>query len=196
MNSEDIEYTILTKRECTGYRIPPVTSSKGHYAEEWKDQIFAGKLRLVARGPTCLVQLVTFDEQLFVTCPVDGLNIDAWVQRVVDSSRYFVLKVIGPQGQHAFIGMGFAERNDAFDFWAALVDFSERVKAERNIGNAAQDPDPNRKIGPDLSHLRMQEGQFITLGNTPKPSNGNFNIAPTTSSGTKGKLFKIAGPPK
>lgn len=174
MNAEDIEYTILSKRECTGYRIPPTTSSKGHYAEEWKDQIFSGKLRLVARGNTCFVQLVTFDDQLFVTCPVDGMNIDASVQRVVDSSRYFVIKVIGPQGQHAFVGMGFAERNDAFDFWAALVDFSDRAKAEQSMGTTAEGSDPNRKIGPDLTHLRMQEGQFITLGNTPKPSNSNI----------------------
>ncbi len=39
---------------------------------------------------------------------------------VTDSGRYFVLKIVNDQGRHAFIGIAFNERNDAFDFNVAL----------------------------------------------------------------------------
>lgn len=37
------------------------------------------------------------------------------VDAVLDSSRYFVVKV-EDGGKKAYIGMGFAERTDSFDF--------------------------------------------------------------------------------
>ncbi|CAG9315150.1 unnamed protein product [Blepharisma stoltei] len=154
---DTIEYTLVQKPMCRAYEIPPSARSTGHMAAEWKNCIFQGKVRVIASENKCAIQLITNDNQLFVSCPVDPHAVERSVERATDSSRYFVLRVVGPNGAHAFIGMGFDERNDAFDFWAALVDFSGQIKNEEQAVLHQSSP------GPDLSHLQLGQGQSISL---------------------------------
>ena len=179
---EEIEYQLLALPSCLAYEIPPAARSTGHMADEWKNCIFQGKLKIVAKGKLCYIQLLSKDNSLFVACQVDPNCIERSVARTRDSSRYFVLTLVGPTGSHAYIGMGFTERNDAFDFWAALLDFSERIKNENAPVVEAS--------GPDLSHLRLQEGQTFSLGTKPPSSltSGGSTEAP--------RMLKLRPPPK
>jgi hypothetical protein len=56
---------------------------------------------------------------------------------VTDSSRYFVLRIEN-QGKHAFIGLGFAERNEAFDFNVALQDHKKYLRHKAESAAAAK----------------------------------------------------------
>lgn len=54
---------------------------------------------------------------MFAKAPYDSANPS--VDSVLDSSRYFVIRV-EDGGRKAYIGMGFAERTDSFDFSKSL----------------------------------------------------------------------------
>ena len=51
---------------------------------------------------------------------------------MLDSGRYFVLKITNNAGRHAFIGIAFNERNDAFDFNVALSEHKKEQDREKN----------------------------------------------------------------
>ena len=148
----DVEYVILQKKECHVYQIPPARGTAGHYSEDWTNHIFTGKLRIASQRNQCVVQVLDAQNQLYVACPVDPLKLSTVIERTTDSSRFFAMKVRGPSGQHAYVGLGFAERNDAFDFWAGLLDFQGTVRAD--VAPAVSQP----------LDLQFREGQTISLG--------------------------------
>jgi len=195
MESEH-ETTLLIIRECFVYKIPTRQTSSGHKAADWNvdTYLWSGRCHVVAQGETCCVKLedpTTGD--LFATCPITP----GAIEPVTDSSRYFVMRIDDGTGRHAFIGMGFTERNQAFDFNAALSDHNKYVKqareAEQNLKKLENAPQLN---------LGLQEGQKIRLdikiktnssGEKKERSQGTGTglLSPPPSSGVR----KLAPPP-
>lgn len=71
-----------------------------------------------------------------------------------DSSRYFVLVVTDPTGtRQAFVGIGFRDRETAFDFKVALSDFGKWLERLKN-------PQPIEQIKVDYS---LKEGEKIKI---------------------------------
>ena len=113
------------------------------------------------------------DNKVFACCPVTD---DAAVERVVDSGRYFVLRITNPQGRHAFIGIAFNERNDAFDFNVALSEHKTSVERQEKPVEVAA----------NWGNLTLGEGQKIKLkglagGSTKEEESrggGAFVLAP------------------
>lgn len=84
-------------------------------------------MKIVSRGTICTIVLFDDNNQIFASCKVTD---DTAVERTLDSGRYFVLRITNPQGRHAFIGIAFNERNDAFDFNVALSEFKNELERE------------------------------------------------------------------
>ncbi|CAN2387987.1 Adaptin ear-binding coat-associated protein 2 [Pristimantis euphronides] len=160
MADAEYESVLCVKPEVHVYRIPPRSSNRGYRAAEWQlDQpAWSGRLRITARGKMAYIKLEDKNSgELFAQAPVEQFPGIA-VESVNDSSRYFVVCIEDGSGRRAFIGVGFADRGDAFDFNVALQDHFKWVKQQSEFAKQAQNPD----TGPKLD-LGFKEGQTIKI---------------------------------
>ncbi|KAL4430811.1 hypothetical protein ABPG75_006067 [Micractinium tetrahymenae] len=129
------ELPLFSCKEAYVYRVPPATTA-GHRAELWdvNKWLATVALRVVQSDDDAFIRLLEDKTgELFAECPVptDKPLVTA-VEPVVDSSRYYVLRIVDRDTQrHAFIGIGFRERNEASDFNAALHEFLQYIKRKR-----------------------------------------------------------------
>ncbi|KAJ3198981.1 hypothetical protein HDU82_000819 [Entophlyctis luteolus] len=179
---DDYESVLLVIRECSAYRIPPRTAAKGYRAADWDVNAFLwkGRLRIIARGSKadCFINLedatsgqhqavfpraliltstkIKKKGELFAACPYppDGST----VEPVLDSSRYFVLTLVDPgSGRKAYIGLGFVERSDAFDFNVALQDHAKRLK------NAGKTPNVQANASSPSIDFSLKDDQKFSI---------------------------------
>jgi CCR4-NOT complex subunit CAF16 len=175
IEEESLEHTLLVVREVSVFKIPPRSSSGGYKCGEWlqSDKIWSGRLRVVSIRDLCEIRLEDSNTgALFAACHVHPGKRDLCVEPAMDSSRYFVLRIDDGQGKHAFIGLGFAERNEAFDFNVALSDHEKHVLHGRN----REDDDEVRSkasqsSGPSLD-LRLKVGSGSWSNIQPFVQNG------------------------
>eukprot|EP00271_Cylindrocystis_brebissonii_P003404 TRINITY_DN14334_c0_g1_i1.p1 TRINITY_DN14334_c0_g1~~TRINITY_DN14334_c0_g1_i1.p1 ORF type:complete len:289 (+),score=55.67 TRINITY_DN14334_c0_g1_i1:521-1387(+) len=177
-DTESFEHTLLMVREVNVYKIPLRASSGGYKCAEWlvSDKIWSGRLRVVSQGEKCEIRLEDAQSgELFAACQVIPGRRETTVENAVDSSRYFVLRVDDGRGKHAYLGLGFAERNDAFDFNVALSDHEKHVlmenqKAEERRVAAAEGNENVEPAKPALD-LRLKKDEKIRISvKTSNPS--------------------------
>ncbi|NWI81722.1 NECP2 protein, partial [Dryoscopus gambensis] len=127
--------------------------------------------------------------ELFAQAPVEQFPGIA-VESVTDSSRYFVIRVEDGNGRRAFIGVGFVDRGDAFDFNVALQDHFKWVRQQSELARQAQDLEQ----GPKLD-LGFKEGQTIKLNiaNMKKKEGATGNARPRPAG--PGGLSLLPPPP-
>ncbi|CAF4098854.1 unnamed protein product [Rotaria magnacalcarata] len=157
----------LVKPEVYVYVIPPRQSAtRKHRAADWKLDApnFICRLKIISKGEKCLIRLEDRNTGAhFATCPIDSYPSIA-VENVEDSTRYFVIRVQNDNGQQAFLGMGFNDRSDSFDFNVALQDHFKYLKQAKQIEQEAKQTasDPSQQQQPKLD-LRFKEGQTIKI---------------------------------
>jgi hypothetical protein len=132
-------------------------------------------LQIVERGDETAVLLVdTQGGNIFAVCPIRHFEESNGVDRCIDSSRYFVLRIQNAQGRHMFIGLAFNERNDAFDFNTALEDSKREKEMERRAAESG---------GSDYVEsvdYKMKEGEKIRVS-IPKVNSGDDGSSPTSA---------------
>jgi len=183
-----MDRVLCSVKECYAFRIPPSKSSGGYKAKEWpQEAIWTGPLRVVATKGQLFVYLENADpsKPIFAKCEYKSA-LDC--EPVIDSSRYFVLRLTNAQGQHAYVGIGFNTRDEAFDFKVSLQD------AENEQETSARAKEFSQSLGPDKDYslkagemisvkLKNKDGKEISKKKKSKPS-------------SSGKPFALPPPPK
>lgn len=187
---DELEYTLLNKRDVMVYQIPPASSSSGHKADDWKKCIWRGRCRIAGKGQDLAIKMLDPSSgELFAQCVIPKGEHEKYVERVIDSSRYFVLKITNGE-RHAFIGLGFEDRNDAFDFNVTLSDFkSTWVDRDKEVEEPAT-------LAP-AKDLSLREGQKITINlkGVGTGTRRSVERTETTNDGSTGFAGLLAPPP-
>ncbi|CAG0891452.1 unnamed protein product [Cyprideis torosa] len=192
---EEMESILLIKNEVFVYRVPPVQSNRGYRASDWNlaTPDWTGRMRLVSKGQKVFLHLEDKSSgDLFGTCPVDAYPGVA-VQQVIDSSRYFVLRLMGEGGRAAYIGLGFADRSDSFDLNVALQDHFKWVQKSEAIAKETEEPQPKLDLGfkeGETIQIKMNIGKPLGSGGSShseirKPKSHGTGILPPPPGGVR-----------
>ncbi|XP_039005179.1 adaptin ear-binding coat-associated protein 1-like isoform X2 [Hibiscus syriacus] len=133
------------------------------WADEWDVNKWAweGILKVISKGEECIIRLeVKNTGELYARAFLRNGEPHP-VESVVDSSRYFVLRIeenIGGRQRHAFIGIGFRERTEAYDFQAALHDHMKYLNKKKTAEEMEQQFQSTSSV--DYS---LKEGETIVL---------------------------------
>jgi len=106
--------------------------------------------------------------QLFALCPIYEGHKDVAVEPAVDSSRNFVLRIEDPESKrHAFVGLNFSERSNAFDFNVALSDYEKFTKREKELrasrGSHGEISGSDAQLLYRTQDLSFKEGEKVKL---------------------------------
>lgn len=143
-NTEVIERVRCVIKDAHVFKLPPRPTAGGWRGADWTEEVWQGTVKVVERDDSTMVLLVDRTTgSIFAVCPIK----DGAIDRCVDSSRYFVLRIENANGRHMFIGMAFNERNDAFDFNTSLQDAQrEREAAKEPVAALPSLPEKDYSI--------------------------------------------------
>ncbi|XP_077228824.1 adaptin ear-binding coat-associated protein 1 NECAP-1 [Tasmannia lanceolata] len=169
---EAVELVLFQVSECYVYLIPPRKSAASYRADEWDVNKWAweGTLKVISKGEECIIKLEDkATGELYARAFLRNGEPHP-VEPVIDSSRYFVLRVeenIGGRLRHAFFGIGFRERPQAYDFQAALHDHMKYLNKKKTAEEMEQHYQGSSSV--DYS---LKEGQTLVLHLNNKGTSG------------------------
>ena len=111
-----------------------------HRAEDWNlaDPLKTCDLLVERRGDSLVLEF-QHDGGVFAAGQLDatkGGKVAQFLEQVVDSSRYFVVKIQGDGGREALIGFGFRDREKATDLRESLDHYEKSIQREAEAGSS------------------------------------------------------------
>lgn len=110
------------------------------------------------------VELINYDNTLYAKAVIPE-RIQDGVQKVMDSSRGYALRLTSDDGRTMWIGLGFHDRNDAFDFNETFKEFAKQRDQELN-------PQKYAMSDVDMTAFALKPGQKLVIGGGGDASDG------------------------
>jgi len=160
----------------------PLRFSVARRAEDWNlaQPLKTCRLLVEQRGDALILEFAAADTgALFCQGRIDlaknpDQKTEQWLEQVVDSSRYFVVKIQGDGKREALIGFGFRDRDRATDLRESVQHYERSMRRDKDAS----------KLG-EFHVPKMEEGQKIHIA--VKGSGGKSTITKASSSGGGGK---------
>lgn len=164
--------------------------------------MWSGQCRVVVKtGDNLVIRFLEPNGDLYVESdPIalreltDEAPLDRYLEKVVDSSRYFVCKLKAPNGRIIPLGFGFRERSDSFDLTASIMDYVTQINRHAKWGggvassldadgatedNEAPGPvDDERYVLADDEMLSTNNGRVVKQEKEVTPDLSAFTLAP------------------
>ncbi|KAL9070002.1 MAG: hypothetical protein Q9161_005175 [Pseudevernia consocians] len=211
LSADAIQRVLFIASAVHIYNIPPLTSNKGYTASAWtaennKRQIFTARLRAIETavplpkdaGESLSTEILLEDPStgdLFAKAPYTDAGA---VEAVLDSSRFFAVRVVGDGGMKATLGIGFEERGEAIDFGICLQECRkvlglETPSEKKSAAKAKAEAEVKKDYG-------LKEGQtiMVDIGRKGRRKAGDDDDDGAVAGGSGGgesSLFSIKPPP-
>jgi adaptin ear-binding coat-associated protein 1/2 len=157
------------------YNIPPLTSTKGYVAASWtadnnKRQIFTARLRILETAVPTANNDETVKTDILLEDPTNGqlfaaapYTVTGVVEQVLDSSRFFAIRVQGEGGRKAVLGIGFEERSEAFDFSVALQEVRRTLGIDDHKKGGSKKTEKVAEKAPEKRDFSLKDGETIKV---------------------------------
>mmetsp|Transcript_18967 Transcript_18967/g.43390 ORF Transcript_18967/g.43390 Transcript_18967/m.43390 type:complete len:378 (-) Transcript_18967:187-1320(-) len=188
-----LKQTLMSHNECFVYKVPPLAVASGYRANDWN---LAAPLATcgfqVERRNNDLYLLFTKENhtKLFALSKIEGEGSQGVsyinVETVLDSSRYFVCKIVqssiddnSTNARTALLGFGFREREIAIDLLGNLQQFQQSIHRELEAKELAS----KTKSIPTLG---KNEKMHIKIPGKGNGTSRKLSSKPPTPSGASG----------
>ena len=177
-----LKQTLMSHDECFVYKVPPLATASGYRANDWNlaEPIETCGFQIERRNNDLyLLFTMSNHTKLFALSKIEGNNHN--VETVMDSSRYFVCKILkSSEGvtKTALLGFGFRDRDIAIDLLANLQQFRQSIDRELEAKELASKTKAIPTLGQgEKIHVRIpgSKGKTTTVkspSTTSKPSVG------------------------
>ena len=154
----EVEMPLFSFDETMLFKIPPAVTSRGHCSQEWKPYFaWKGRIEVSMKGQKCKVVFKKPDHSIYGYGFLSK-DVEKHIEKCYDSMRFFGIKLMNEKNQSLLMGIGFDDRNVAFDFMQSLQKFQKNAEYDsKSEAPIVTDPSKPKQ---DYS---LKEGEKLVL---------------------------------